>query len=138
MTDTLPTNNTDPRICRQCRGRCCQGHAGIWVDPRRFLTIFGLPLPASPADLRMQIAGSHLELREIDGVPLPAPQQTDDGCMFLGDHGCRLSPAQRPCQCLALTPVLETLLDDTIHCTLPAAGSTLTALRNWRRFWDER
>ena len=26
----------DTQLCRQCRGRCCQGHSGVWSEPQRF------------------------------------------------------------------------------------------------------
>jgi hypothetical protein len=136
MKSSLNTNHSDPQICRQCRGQCCQGHPGVWVDPERFLRCFDIRRPDSPDTLCSRLAPLGLTLRYIDGVPIPSPQQNEQGCRFLGSDGCRFTEQKRPCQCLALTPVLETLLDDQIHCILPPDGSTATALKNWRGFWQ--
>ena len=35
MTET--SHSSDAQMCRQCKGLCCQGHPGVWVDPERFL-----------------------------------------------------------------------------------------------------
>jgi hypothetical protein len=134
MTSPVPVNHADPEICRQCRGLCCQGHPGVWTEPQRFLRIFNLPKPASPQALGRALPGE-LVLREIDGVAIPAPQQQPSGCTFLDVDGCRLPEDQRPEQCLALAPALDTLIDGEIRCQLQPEGSTLTALQNWQRFW---
>ena len=121
-------------MCRQCRGLCCQGHPGVWVDPLRFLQAFELPHPASVEALRDMLPPG-VVLREIDGIAIPAPLSSPSGCCYLQEDGCRLPETQRPGQCLALVPSLDTLIDGEIHCQLNPHGSTLTALVNWRRFW---
>jgi len=68
-------------------------------------------------------------------VRIPAPQTLGSGCVFLGESGCRLAAAARPCQCLALQPMLDTLIDGEIRCQLPPEGGSQTARQNWRRFW---
>ncbi len=77
-----------------------------------------------------------LVLRDIDGVAVPAPRQTEAGCIFLEDAGCMLSENRRPEQCLALTPVIETLMSGEIHCEMSPEGSTLAAIRKWQAFWN--
>jgi len=76
-------------------------------------------------------------LRAIDGVAIPAPQSHATGCIFLLEDGCRLPESRRPGQCLALVPSLDTLIDGEIRCHLQPQGSTLNALGNWRRFWNQ-
>jgi hypothetical protein len=134
MTEAMPPNHSDPLICRQCRGLCCQGHPGVWVEPRRFLDIFQLAQPASPQALARHISDD-LVVREIDGVAIPAPRTGPGGCVFLDDSGCRLPEQARPDQCLALVPSLDTLIHGEIHCRLLPTGSTLQAIRHWRQFW---
>jgi len=128
----------DPQTCRMCRGLCCQGHPGVWVVPERFLaTYFPAGLPGRQA-FRQALADSHLTLRAIDGIDIPAPQNSGRGCVFLTPDGCRLPTGQRPDQCLALIPDYETLLHAEIHCTLPPAYSTGTARKRWADFWKTR
>lgn len=136
MSFTATSQHSDPQICRQCRGLCCQGHPGVWVLPQRFLQAFKLPAPSSPEALRQSLP-PEVVLRDIDGVAIPAPQSQASGCVFLQEDGCRLTEARRPCQCLALEPSLDTLLEGEIRCQLQSHGSTLTALDNWRRFWAQ-
>ena len=130
-------NHADTPMCRQCKGLCCQGQPGVWVDPERFLRSFDLPLPATPAALRNMLP-RELVLRNIDQVTIPAPRQVETGCIFLKADGCQLPENRRPGQCLALVPTLETLVDGEIRCRLQPAGSTLAAIRAWRNFWHDR
>jgi Fe-S-cluster containining protein len=135
MTAKSIDNHLDPQICRQCRGLCCQGHPGVWVDPTRFLLAFGLPRPASEEDLRRRLP-REVVLRNVDGVAIPAPLKLEGGCVFLESAtGCRLPVNKRPGQCLALVPSIDTLIDEEIHCRLLPEGSTLAALKNWQVFW---
>lgn len=134
----MPTfyNNSDPQICHQCKGLCCQGHPGVWVSPENFFTAFDLPRTRTP-DILNALLPKELNLREINGVSVPAPQQTEWGCVFLQDKGCSLPENQRPGQCLALTPNIDTLIDGEIRCELPPEGSTVTAIRNWQAYWSQ-
>lgn len=136
MSGPVFDNHADPQICTQCKGLCCQGHPGVWIDPERFLHSFGLPRPADPADWLPTLSGLGLVLRNIDGVAIPAPAGSEDGCTFLKARGCSLPDSRRPCQCLLLTPALETLIEGEIHCHLPPEGSTLSAIRRWSAFWQ--
>ena len=124
-------------MCRQCKGLCCQGQPGVWVDPQRFLKAFDLPAPATPGALR-RVLPCELVLRDIDQVAIPAPRRLETGCIFLDTDGCQLPMNRRPGQCLALVPALETLIDGEIRCGLPPQGSTLTAIRAWRQFWEQK
>jgi len=124
----------DKKLCAQCRGRCCQGHPGVWSDPQRFFALFSpTKIPAADA-LRKFLEQQRLTLREVGGILIPAPQETVRGCGFLQDAGCALPATERPCQCLALIPDIETLLDDEIHCRLPADFGSGQARENWRPF----
>ena len=134
MTKSSPPSHADPLICRQCRGLCCQGHPGLWVDPWRFLEVFSLDRPVSPQALA-GLFSDDLVMREIDGVAIPAPHSGHRGCVFLDDHGCRLPEGTRPDQCLALVPSLDTLIHGEIHCQLQPAASTQQAIQQWRQFW---
>jgi len=135
MTARSFDNRFDPQICSQCRGLCCQGHPGVWVDPTRFLFAFDLPRPVSVKDLQRMLPHEVI-LRNIDAVAIPAPRKLEDGCVFLESAaGCRLPINKRPGQCIALVPSIDTLIDEEIHCHLQPEGSTLTAIRNWQRFW---
>ena len=130
-------NHSDPKICQQCRGRCCQGHPGLWVDPARFISVF--PCPSFPFSQNFQKAFDPLgtSFRDIDGVLIPTPQTIETGCIFLRPEGCAVAETKRPCQCLALMPNIDTLLCDDIHCYLPQQSSTHNAMTKWRRFWRD-
>jgi hypothetical protein len=135
MTET--SHHSDAQMCRQCKGLCCQGHPGVWVDPERFLKSFDLPAPATPEALNNMLP-RELVLRKIDEVAIPAPRRLETGCIFLQADGCQLPENRRPGQCLALVPALETLIDGEIRCGLRPQGSTLTAIRAWRQFWEQK
>ena len=125
---------SDEILCSQCRGRCCQGHPGIWSDPQRFFSLFSPRNTPTAEDLLHLLKRWQLTLRNVDGVLIPAPTENEQGCGFLQNSGCTLSSDKRPCQCLALIPDLETLLDDGIHCRLPAGFGSGAARENWRSF----
>ena len=127
-------NHSDAQMCRQCKGLCCQGHPGVWVDPERFLRIFDLPTTTTPEILH-NLLPRELVLRDIDGVAIPAPRKLKGGCIFLDSDGCQLPENRRPEQCLALVPVLDTLVDGEIRCDLRPEGSTLAAIKAWRNYW---
>lgn len=122
----------DTQLCRQCRGRCCQGHPGVWSDPQRFFAIFFAAQLPSPTELRQVLEDHRLELRDLGGVLIPAPRVEEQGCSAQQSDGCAFDTATRPCQCLALTPNLDTLLDDQIHCSLPPEYGSGTARESWR------
>lgn len=126
--------NLDEQLCRQCGGRCCQGHSGLWCDPQRFFAIFAAAKIPPAEQLSRILQRVNLCLRDLGGVLVPAPITTEQGCRFRSASGCSFSLKERPCQCLALTPNLETLLADEIHCRLPADYGSNTARENWRPF----
>jgi len=128
--------NIDEAACRQCKGRCCQGHPGVWSDPQRFFAIFAAGQAPTPPKLGKILIENRLTLREVGGIPIPAPRETEQGCAEQGPEGCSFPPEKRPCQCLGLIPNLETLLDDQIHCHLPPECGSGTARENWRP-WQE-
>jgi hypothetical protein len=128
-------SDSDPQICRQCGGLCCQGHPGVWIEPERFLATFDLPLTRAQ-DTLSHILPREIELREIDGVAIAAPRRSSSGCIFLADDGCSLPVNKRPGQCLALVPALETLIDGEIRCQLRPEGSTRAAIRAWQDYWE--
>ena len=74
-------------------------------------------------------------MKEIGGVPVPVPRTAPWGCDHLGAAGCRLNPEERPEQCLALEPVLETLIDGEIRCNLPESHGIHSARERWQAFW---
>lgn len=124
--------HVDEQMCRQCGGLCCQGHAGSWVDPQRFERLFfnGAPL------IRSALPAGVI-LRYIDGIEVPTPATREQGCTFFNSSGCSLTLEQRPCQCLALQPSIETLMEGEMCCTLPPACGTQTARENWQRYWAD-
>ncbi|WP_072906361.1 hypothetical protein [Malonomonas rubra] len=124
----------DSQLCSQCGGRCCQGHPGVWSDPQRFFAIFFSGQTPTADQLRQLLAERDIELRDLGGILIPAPKNTATGCIAQGSNGCSYPVETRPCQCLALIPDLETLLDDTIHCSLPPEFGSGTARNNWRPF----
>jgi len=126
----------DSQLCQQCRGRCCQGHPGVWVEPKRFFAIFSDSSIPSAAKLGQILTINRLTLRDLGGVLIPAPLNTEQGCIAQQENGCGYPTATRPCQCLALIPNLETLIDDLIHCSLPPAFGSGSARENWRPFQD--
>ncbi len=130
----MDATRIDTQLCRQCQGRCCQGHPGVWSDPQRFFDIFTNKSIPSAAQLSTIIKKHLLCLRNVGEVLIPAPQQTEAGCIFQKLYGCNMTIAERPCQCLALTPNLDTLLDEQIHCTLPPEFGSNSARENWRTF----
>lgn len=125
----------DPQICRQCRGLCCQGHPGSWADPERFFRLFFPARRPAPEELRPLLAALQLELRDYSGVPVPAPGFTEAGCRFWGETGCLLPPERRPCQCLALIPSFDTLIDGEIRCQLPGPFSYGQVRSRWQDYW---
>lgn len=128
----MTLHHSDATMCRQCRGLCCQGHAGVWVDPQRFERLFAAG-HLDPGRLPEGII-----LRELGGIAVAAPRTESHGCTFLTETGCRLDTEQRPCQCLALQPRLETLLEGEMRCTLPAECGSQTARENWLHYWNNR
>lgn len=124
----------DIQLCHQCGGRCCQGHPGLWSEPQRFFSIFASSSSPSPEELIHLLQTQQLELKDLGGVLIPAPLNTEKGCIALRADGCSYSTTKRPCQCLALIPDLETLLDDQIHCSLPPEFGSGSSRENWRPF----
>ena len=122
---------SDPQMCRQCGGLCCQGHAGIWVDPQRFIDLF---CEGKVPEADMLPEGTIL--RDLGGVQVPAPITVEHGCIYLGADGCQLDETKRPCQCLALQPAIETLMEGEMHCKLSPKYGSNSARKNWSRFWD--
>jgi len=128
--------NIDETLCRQCNGRCCQGHPGVWSDPQRFFSIFTRGQIPTTQELSRILSENQLVLRDVGDILIPSPQETEQGCAERGPEGCSFPPEKRPCQCLALIPDLDTLLDDMIHCSLPPEYGSGNARENWRR-WQE-
>lgn len=125
------------RLCFECGGRCCQGSPGIWIDPERFFTLFFPGQRLTVEQLRGQLPALGLVLWGNSGVPIPAPLSLDSGCAFLGADGCRLSVAERPCQCLALIPIKETLdQQQGCLCQLPEAFSRAAGRQRWQAYWQ--
>ncbi len=124
-------------LCQECGGRCCQGSPGIWVDPERFFTLFFFGQHLTLEQLRGRLPELGLVLWEKSGVPVPAPRSLVSGCSFLGADGCRLLVAERPCQCLALIPVKETLDQQKgCLCWVPEDYSLATGRQRWQRYWQ--
>ena len=124
----------DTQLCRQCGGRCCQGHPGVWSKPERFFALFSTADALSAAELQQLLEMRQITLRDLGGVLIPAPQNTETGCIAQQESGCSYPTSTRPCQCLALTPNLDTLLDDQIQCSLPPEFGSNSARENWRPF----
>lgn len=133
--ENFPEGNLDPQMCGQCSGLCCQGHPGAWVDPDRFFSAFFPGKSLSFDLLERELPDPGLVLRDFSGVPAPAPIGTESGCFFLSPEGCRLSVEQRPCQCLALVPSLDTLIDGEIRCQLTPGFGFASVRANWEKFW---
>lgn len=131
------TDSQDLALCWECGGRCCQASPGIWVNPERFFAIFfaGHHLPLE--QLRSRLPALGLVLWEKSGVPMPAPRFQASGCAFLGIDGCRFSVAERPCQCLALTPDRKTLnQEEGCLCPLPEEFNRSEARNRWQKYWQ--
>ncbi len=122
----------DTQLCLQCRGRCCQGHPGVWSNPQRFFFLFTAGNTPSVAQLSQVLQQHRIVLRDLGGILVPAPQENENGCIARQKGGCSYPTTTRPCQCLALVPNLETLLDDQIHCNLPPEFGSNSARRNWQ------
>jgi len=130
-------DSVDVPLCRECGGRCCQGSPGIWVDPERFFALFFPGQRLTLEQLRGHLPGLGLVLWGNSGVPIPAPLSLDSGCAFLGVDGCGLSVAERPCQCLALIPIKETLdQKQGCLCQMPEAFSRDVGTQHWRKYWQ--
>lgn len=127
----------DLALCRECGGRCCQASPGIWVDPERFFSTFFAGQRLTVEQLRDQLPALGLVFWERTGVPMPAPRSLASGCIFLGPDGCRFSVAERPCQCLALTPDRKTLEQPQgCHCQSPEEFSRDQARQRWQKYWQ--
>ena len=124
-------------LCQECGGRCCQGSPGIWVDPERFFALFFSGQRLTLEQLRERLPALGLVLWEKTGVPIPAPRSLASGCAFLTADGCRFSVAERPCQCLALIPNLETLEHQQgCLCQVPEEFSRDGARQRWQNYWQ--
>jgi hypothetical protein len=130
-------DSLDLALCRECGGRCCQASPGTWVDPERFFALFFAGQRLTVEQLREKLPALGLVLWEKSGVPMPAPRSLTSGCAFLGPDGCRFSPAERPCQCLALIPDPQTL-DQTqgCLCQLPKDFNRAAARQRWKKYWQ--
>jgi len=128
----MTLHTRDAQMCRQCGGLCCQGHAGVWVDPQRFTRLF-----ADGQELDPQALPEGVILRDLGGVPVPSPQTRENGCIFLSRDGCLLDEKLRPGQCLALTPNIDTLLEGEMRCDMPAECGSHTARKNWQSYWEQ-
>jgi hypothetical protein len=127
----------DLPLCCECGGRCCKGSPGVWVDPERFFAIFFSGQHLSLEQLRECLPGLGLVLWEKSGVPIPAPRSLASGCSFLEVDGCRFPVAERPCQCLALIPNKETLVQEQgCLCQEPEAFSRFAARQLWQDYWS--
>ena len=127
----------DLPLCQECAGRCCQGSPGIWVDPERFFALFFAAQRLTLEQLRGRLPELGLVLWENSGVPIPAPLSLATGCAFQGADGCGFSVAERPCQCLALIPLIATLAQPQgCLCRVPEAFSRKAARRNWQDYWQ--
>jgi len=127
----------NPSLCQECGGRCCQGSPGIWVDPERFFALFFAAQRLTLEQLRGRLSELGLVLWENSGVPIPAPLSLATGCAFHGADGCGFSVAERPCQCLALIPLIATLTQPQgCLCRVPEAFSRKAARRNWQDYWQ--
>jgi len=130
-------DSLDLPLCRACGGRCCKGSPGVWVDPERFFAIFFSGQYLTLEQLRERLPGLGLVLWEKSGVPIPAPRSLASGCSFLKVDGCRFPVAERPCQCLALIPNQETLLQEQgCLCREPKAFSRDAATQLWQDYWS--
>jgi len=129
---------SDPQICRQCGGLCCQGHPGVYADPEGFVRRYFGGERVTPERLHLNLPLLGMELRDVRGVPIPAPRFAPWGCIHLGATGCRLPVEDRPQQCKALIPEIETLMEGEMHCRLPEEFGTGSIREVWRRFWVEQ
>ena len=136
MSSTLfPAASFDAVLCATCGGRCCQGHAGMWIDPQRFFAVFPALAGATPTELAERLP-LELTLRDLLGVAVPAPLSGENGCVFLSAAGCRLAPHQRPCQCLALIPDVATQMEGEIRCRLQPGFGSDAAHALWLAHWS--
>lgn len=124
--------NSDVEMCRQCGGLCCQGHPGVWVDPHRFAQTF---FAGKIFDEKHLPAG--ISFRNLGDILVPAPQAKEQGCIFLEEDGCRLPEEQRPCQCRALEPSFDTLMEGEMRCSMPPECGSQSARKNWQRYWQQ-
>ena len=123
-------------LCQQCGGRCCQGSPGVWADPERFFALFFVGQRLRLEELRARLPALGMVLWEKGGVPIPAPLSLESGCSFLAADGCRLTVAERPCQCLALVPSKETLEHpEGCLCRLPEEFSRGAVRQCWQAYW---
>ena len=124
-------------LCRECGGRCCQGSPGIWINPERFFAIFANGQHLTYEQLREKLPELGLVLWGKSGVQIPAPRSLTTGCSFLGADGCGLAVAERPCQCLAMIPIKETLEQPQgCFCRVPKAFSREVGRQRWQHYWQ--
>ncbi len=117
-------------LCSLCGGMCCRGYPGMYLCPERFFSIY----PEARRDFWGTLKANRLTVKVCMGVPIPLPESTEGGCVFLGSGGCVLDEKRRPCECLLLVPSEETLLDGSILCK-PAPGfSYVECFKAWKRY----
>ena len=132
-----PDKSLNLPLCKECGGRCCQSSPGVWIDPERFFAVFPQVQHLTVEQLRERLPELGLVLWEKAGVPIPAPRSVDSGCVFLGPEGCLFSLADRPCQCLALIPVKETLDQyQGCLCREPEGFRREAGRLRWHKYWQ--
>ena len=82
MKTNPPVKNFDEQMCKQCKGLCCQGHPGVWMNPERFFRLFFSFPPKRIEDLATHLQEKSLVLRDYAGVLVPAPRGGEKGCVF--------------------------------------------------------
>lgn len=123
-------------LCKRCGGRCCQGSPGVWIDPHRFFDLFFSGQHLTVEQLNERLPELGMVMWGMSGIPIPAPLSLTSCCGFLTVDGCRLTVAERPCQCLALIPNQNTL--DQPHgcqCQTPIESSRERGNQLWAAYW---
>ena len=125
----------DPKLCRLCGGKCCKTYPGMYLFPDRFIEIFGKF--SSFQEFEKILKENNLTYRVCMGVPIPMPKYNDKGCVFLGSKGCTLPLYKRPCECLALVPNEETIIEDEIRCSIHPAVRYVDCFKNWKQLFKQ-
>ena len=103
----------------------------MYLFPDRFIKIFGSF--ASFREFREILERNSLTFKICMGVPIPMPRFGATGCVLLGEDGCTLPLYKRPCECLALVPNEETIIEGEIRCNIHPSINYVSCFKRWEK-----
>ena len=95
----------NPQVCRKCGGACCKNKPGVFA-PEQFVGIAGMQVELARGDLIVGYFDYESDSRprvfylrprmEKESGPVEEWWPNPSPCVYLTQHGCRLSYEARP------------------------------------------